>query len=242
MNNRRPRAVAALLAGLLPLLSSVLAGCGGAPSEATAATPAPQSSAATTDHGDAQLPFPLPVIELAGSDEQLGAEHGRRLGDIIRDLHTNYLNAYFASPGQRMLAMAAAAAFESHVAPEHLKEIRALARQTGIEPRQMLLAQCFLDLSAMTACSTVTLPAEASPDGVARFGRNLDFPSFDIADKATVVLLYKPAGDRYGFAAVSWPGMCGVLSGMNEHGLTLANMEVDRGRRMPTAMPYILLY
>src|SRR5207247_2431236 len=106
----------------------------------------------------------------------------------------------------------------------------------------MMLAQCFLDLSAMTACSTVTLPPEASPDGVARFGRNLDFPSFNVADKFTVVLVYKPAGGRYAFAAVGWPGMCGVLSGMNEHGLTLANMEVSRTRRLPAAMPYVLLY
>jgi predicted choloylglycine hydrolase len=36
--------------------------------------------------------------------------------------------------------------------------------------------------------------------------------------------------------------MLGVLSGMNEHGLTLCNMEVTRPLRLPTAMPYILLY
>src|SRR5688500_9903586 len=105
----------------------------------------------------------------------------------------------------------------------------------------MLLAQCFLDLSPMVACSTVTLPASASPDGVARFGRNLDFPSFNIADKRSVVLVYRPQG-RHAFAAVGWPGMVGVLTGMNEHGLTLANMEVTRSVRLPSAMPYTLLY
>jgi hypothetical protein len=36
--------------------------------------------------------------------------------------------------------------------------------------------------------------------------------------------------------------MIGVLSGMNEHGLTLANMEVTRAPRLPGAMPYTLLY
>ena len=87
----------------------------------------------------------------------------------------------------------------------------------------------------------MTLPASASPDGVARFGRNLDFPSFDVADKLSVVQIYRPTG-RNAFMAVGWPGMVGVLSGMNEHGLTLANMEVTRGMRLPTAMPYILLY
>jgi hypothetical protein len=93
----------------------------------------------------------------------------------------------------------------------------------------------------MTACSTITLPSSAAPDGVARFGRNLDFPSFDVADQQTVVLIVRPRG-RYAFASVAWPGMVGVLSGMNEHGLALANMEVDRPRRLPIAMPYPLLY
>lgn len=241
MIHRLPRAMALLFWFFLGFLCTAAPGCGGTP-ETAAVAPQPAAAAGATVVPEKELPFPLPVIELAGTDDRIGAEHGRRLGETIRDLHANYLNAYFSSPGQRVLAMAAAAAFEPRVAPEHLAEIRALAKETKIDARQMLLAQCFLDLSAMTACSTVALPAEASPDGVPRFGRNLDFPSFDVADKATVVLVYKPTGGRYAFAAVGWPGMCGVLSGMNEHGLTLANMEVTRGRRLPTAMPYVLLY
>jgi len=104
-----------------------------------------------------------------------------------------------------------------------------------------MLANCFLDLSPMAACSTITLSSKAAPDGIARFGRNLDFPGFGIADKATVVIIFHPK-DRYQFAAVTWPGLIGVLSGMNEHGLTLASMEVGREMGLPRAMPYILLY
>ncbi|HEX2973571.1 MAG TPA: C45 family peptidase, partial [Tepidisphaeraceae bacterium] len=125
--------------------------------------------------------------------------------------------------------------------PEHKAEIAALAAATGIDPGEMMLANCFLDMMPMTACSTIALPGGAAPDGVARFGRNLDFMSFDIADKYSVLMVVRPK-DRYAFAAVSWPGLIGVLSGMNEHGLALANMEVDRSLRMPAAMPYTLLY
>jgi isopenicillin-N N-acyltransferase like protein len=178
---------------------------------------------------------------MAGTGTEMGASHGEQLGATIRDLHDKYLKAYFDSDGERFLALTAAAAFEQRMLPEHLDEIRALAKSSGVDPRQMLLAQCFLDLSPMTACSTVTLPASASPDGVARFGRNLDFPSFNVADKLTVVQVYRPAG-RNAFMAVGWPGLAGVLSGINEHGLCLANMEVKRGMRLPSAMPYIMLY
>ena len=225
---------AVALASLLSL--SALPGCSAGDANKTTAVATP--AAARVE----EVPFPLPVIEMAGTGEEMGVAHGRQLGDTIRDLHAKYLKAYFSSEGQRFLAMTAAATFEKHVAPEHLEEIRSLAKSSGVDPRQMLLAHCFLDLSPMTACSTVTLPASASPDGVARFGRNLDFPSFNVADKLSVVQVYRPADDRYAFMAVGWPGLAGVLSGMNEHGLALANMEVTRGRRLPAAMPYILLY
>lgn len=185
--------------------------------------------------------FPVPVIDLRGSGSQIGQSHAEQLGAPIRTLFRTYFGRYFTSDAQRNLALMAASAFEAHLSPEHRQEVRALAAQSGLDERQVMLGQCFLDLSAMTACSTVALPAAAAPDGVARFGRNLDFPSFNVADKNSVVLIVRPAG-RYAFASVAWPGMLGVLSGMNEHGLALANMEVDRGRRLPQAMPYTMLY
>lgn len=185
--------------------------------------------------------MPIPVVRLQGDGAQIGSEHAAKLGEQIRSLHAQYLEKWFASPAQRFLATAAARGFEQHLLPEHRAELHALAEGTGIDADQMMLAQCFLDLSPMTACSTVALPADAAPDGVARMGRNLDFPSFNLADKQSVVLIVRPEG-KYAFAAVSWPGLMGVLSGMNEHGLTLTNMEVTRSGSIPVAMPYTLLY
>jgi isopenicillin-N N-acyltransferase-like protein len=226
------------IGSLLSLLAlACVAGCGGG-----SETPALTASPAHAEAGAEVAAFPFPIVELSGTSEQMGTQHGEQMGSTIRSLHNDYLVAYFSNQARRMLAMAAAASFEPRVAPEHLAEIRALAKSSRIPERQMLLAQCFLDLSPMTACSTVTLPASASPDGVARFGRNLDFPSFDIADEHTVVQIFRPADGRHAFMTVGWPGMAGVLSGMNEHGLTVANMEVTRGVRLPAAMPYVLLY
>jgi isopenicillin-N N-acyltransferase like protein len=189
----------------------------------------------------AEAPFPVPVVEMSGSAEQVGTAHARQLGGPIRELFKAYFDRYFQSPAQKKLTMMAATAFRPYLAPEHRDELKAMATGVGMDEREALLAQCFLDLMPMTACSTVGLPAAAAPDGVARMGRNLDFPSFNVADKQSVVMIFRPEG-RYQFASVAWPGMVGVLTGMNEHGLTLANMEVDRGQRLPVAMPYIMLY
>lgn len=181
------------------------------------------------------------IIQLSGTPAQIGAEHGRQLREQIHYLQDHYLKAWFTDPNIYRKALMGAFLFRAQLLTEHSAELGALAEAAGIDPGDAMLGQCFLDLDGMVTCSTITLPADASPDGVARFGRNLDFPSLDIADKYTVLFIVRPQG-RYAFAAVSWPGLLGVLSGMNEHGLTLCNMEVTRPRRMPAAMPYTLLY
>ena len=182
-----------------------------------------------------------PLVELRGDPAQLGEEQGKDLNKQIQLLHKDYLDVYIGSGVRRFVALGTAKLFERYFLPEHLAEVQALAKQTGLDEREAVLAQCFLDLTPMSACSTITLPAAAAPDHVARFGRDLDFPSLNIADKYSTVFVYHPEG-RFQFASVGWPGMIGVLSGMNEHGLALANMEVTREARLPSAMPYTLLY
>ena len=205
-----------------------------------AVTPPIPSSAAPAPAPVAE-PFPIPIVELRGDSAELGAEHGQRLRDSIRTLHDGYLKRYLHSDLERFLALKAADVFRGRIGAAYQDEVGGLAKACDLDAREAMLAQCFLDITGMVACSTVTLPAEASPDHVARFGRDLDFPSFNIADRYTTVFVYHPDG-KYAFASVGWPGMIGVLSGMNEHGLTIANMEVTRGPRLPQALPYTLLY
>lgn len=223
----------------------VLAGCGRAP-EGSDLAPAARPVASAPASVAPPLPPPPPLYEgplvvLQGSSDDLGSEHGHQLSDSINTLYDKYLNVYLGTGARRFLALSAAQLYGTLLPADYRAEVDALASASGIDDREALLAQCFLDISPMTACSTITLPASASPDHVARFGRNLDFPSLQVADKFSTVFVYHPQG-RFSFVSVAWPGMIGVLSGMNEHGLALANMEITRKPRLPQAMPYTLLY
>jgi isopenicillin-N N-acyltransferase like protein len=182
----------------------------------------------------------IPVGEFGGDPAQIGAEHGHRFHDQIIDLFQNYLMARL--PGNiRVEARMAAASFEIYMLPDQRAETQGLADAVGLNVYDAVLAQCYLDLMPLTGCSTIALPSEAAPDEVARLGRNLDFDGGGILDKRSVLIVYHPLG-KYQFASIGWPGMIGVLSGMNEYGLCLVNMEVDRQMRPPMAMPYTLLY
>lgn len=213
--------------------SLLAAGCASAPSPRPIALAAPRAVEKT---------FPVPILVLRGTGSAMGEAHGQQLSAAIHTLHEKYLMMFIANPTQRALAAGAAALFRNQLPPELQAEVQGLARGAGIAESEMMLGQCFLDLTAMTACSTVTLPAGAAPDRIARFGRNLEFPSLGIADKYSTLFIVHPDGGRYAFASVGWPGLIGVLSGMNEHGLSLGNMEVTRSPRLPRAMPYTLLY
>lgn len=181
----------------------------------------------------------IPIVELRGNPQEIGTTHGRHFARTIRMLHDQYLIPLLQ--GELLEARLMAAPFELFMLPEHRVELNALAQAAGLGPMDALLGQCFLDLMPQSGCSTLALPASASPDGVARMGGNLDFPSLQIADKHSVVFIYHPDG-RYQFAAIGWPGMIGLVSGMNEKGLCLRCMEVPRGMRPATGMPYPLLY
>jgi isopenicillin-N N-acyltransferase-like protein len=201
----------------------------------------PQPLAAPAARPTATATAGVPIIHLSGDAEALGASHGRQLGAIIRPAFAKYFGEYFEGETRRRQAAQAVRAFEQFIRPEHLVEIRALAQASNITEGEALLAQAFLDLAAPGACSTLALSASAAPDGVPRMARNLDFFSFDVADRHSTLLIFHPK-DAFAFASVSWLGIVGVLSGMNEHGLCVANMEVPRGPRPPTAMPNLLLY
>lgn len=184
---------------------------------------------------------PIPIVVLEGSGENMGRLAGEKLKSSILPLHDAYMKALFQDSHSRELAIRNAKAYEALIDPEHLAEIRALAKASELDYPHTLLSQCFLDIMPMIACSTISLPAEASPDGVARMARNLDFPSMGVADKSSVIVIYKPDGKCH-FATITWPGLIGALTGMNEHGLVLANMEVTRLPAPAKAMPYVLLY
>ena len=142
------------IVGLLGIL--LLASCGKT-SAPPSAPPSPTASA--------PAPTPVVIVQMEGTAAEIGTAHGKQLGEPMRNLYQLYVGRYFIDAKDRTNALIAAGSFEPRMSDDHRHEITALAGTAQMDRREVVLAQCFLDLSSMVTCSTVTLPASASPIG-----------------------------------------------------------------------------
>lgn len=81
------------------------------------------------------------------------------------------------------------------------------------------IGHALVDL-AMIGCTSTALWGDQTPDGNLIIGRNLDFYAGDKFAEEKVLLFIQP-DDGIPFVSVGWPGMLGVVSGMNKEGLTV---------------------
>lgn len=72
----------------------------------------------------------------------------------------------------------------------------------------------------LVGCSSFAVWGNESADGELLVGRNFDFWVGDDFARNKFLLIVEPDAG-YRFVSVTWPGMVGVLSGMNERGLTV---------------------
>lgn len=73
---------------------------------------------------------------------------------------------------------------------------------------------------ALVGCSSFAAWGNKTEDGSLIIGRNFDFYAGDEFAKEKIIAFTNPT-EGHKFMSVTWGGMIGVVSGMNEHGLTV---------------------
>lgn len=181
------------------------------------------------------------VVHLAGSPEQIGFSQARLLRGSMRAnegvLLDEFRRTVRPAPARWLLLDLAQLRYR-HVdqgfAPERRRELAAGALGFAPDPFSDLFPtyQRFVYLNALydmalsfehsplIGCTTFTFTGAAASEGHALLGRAFDFDVNDVFDDDKAVFFVRENG-ALPFASVAWPGLPGVVSGMNSEGLAL---------------------
>lgn len=155
----------------------------------------------------------IAVLRLQGPPAVLGAQEAALCPAPLRELW-------------RQLVPRALPGALGHVPACYRPELVAIARQLAVPEDLVATADLLLD----SGCTAIVAPA--APAGPLLVGRTVDTGRADLLGRMTCVRMERSPG-RHAVVSVGWPGFGGVISGMNDTGLTgslLLNQTSDAHR------------
>jgi isopenicillin-N N-acyltransferase like protein len=180
-------------------------------------------------------------VGLSGNPEQIGFQHARLLYPEMVENEGILLGRFqgqVSNPVARGLLLDLAELRYAHVdrgmSLSRRIEIAAGARGFRPDPYASLFPtyQRFVYLNALydialsfehsplIGCTTFTIGGDALEDGGGILARAFDFEVDEIFDRHKAVFLVREEG-QIPFASVAWPGLLGVVSGMNAEGVAI---------------------
>jgi hypothetical protein len=173
----------------------------------------------------------VPVLSVGGAPREIGEAVGALAvrpaarmtaypDDLLRHYRARWMRPYLLWAGEKLLR---------NLDEDHRTELEAVARSAPVERSRMVLGNTLFDVKKFLACSALLVEPCRRGTGGTLFGRNLDYPPQGYAHEYGLVTVYRPDGKK-AFVSIGFPGLVGVLTGMNEDGLALGVLEVFQAK------------
>ncbi|MGK7911495.1 MAG: C45 family autoproteolytic acyltransferase/hydrolase [Synechococcus sp.] len=173
----------------------------------------------------------LPVLFLKGTDYEIGLQHGRILKTEIQALTRNFFDAFAQGAGKLFYDYIAPSRLYHlfKAVPQHYQaELHGMADGAELPLSSILLINFFddilnlLELGWAYSCSTV---AAKGAGARTLMGRNLDYNG-DVGNlvRNYQAIVVRQPHNAPATASVTVAGQVGILTGMNQHGLSLGSM------------------
>ncbi len=195
-----------------------------------------------------------------GSAFERGLAHGRLARELVQDQEVYFyeqINKMIPSHNYLRLLKYVIGWFnrnlDKNVIDEYRQEIYGVSRAAsdsfdfvGSKYQRILNYHAAHDIGhalqnmALVGCTSFGTWGEASEDGSMILGRNFDFYVGDNFARNKIILFEKP-DSGYKFMSVTWGGFIGVVSGMNEKGLTVTINAAKTGLPSGSATPVSLV-
>lgn len=198
------------------------------------------------------------LVHLRGRPEELGTEHARLLHDEMVQTESvvwELLDRNVPNAAARALLLDIGQVAYRHVdegfSEERRRELAASALAFRPDPfesrfptfqRFVYLAALYdislaYEHSPLIGCTTFTFSGESAA-GSPLLARAFDFDVDDVFDRKKAVFVVEPEGE-IPFASVAWPGLLGVVSGMNAEGLAVVVHGARAGPVRTTGEPVV---
>jgi hypothetical protein len=174
----------------------------------------------------------IPVLTVEGTSEEIGTQFAELALKHAKKPLLGRVDSYMKQMGWEKqfptMVKFAGVVFVSF--PKNVQQEMTTACKVADVDRNLLTAlNAIPDLAKMGGCSTLVVePKRSSTDGPL-FGRLLDWPPFEELPEYTMVMVCRQK-DKHSFAAVTFPILLGVISGMNDAGLSLSINEISKSK------------
>jgi hypothetical protein len=181
-------------------------------------------------------------VYLEGSPERIGSDHARLLRDPMIDDESALWGDF-----EHFVPVAAARALMMDMGRVRYRDVdrgmssartRELAAEAaGFQPdpfashlptyHRLVFLHALYDIalsfehSPLIGCSAFVLGPGATTDGHTLLARAFDFEAGDEFDRDKAVFFVRAEGGAIPFASVAWPGLVGVMTGMNAEGVAI---------------------
>ena len=203
------------------------------------ATAAPAAAAPRVDRQEGEPP----VVYLEGGPYELGLQHGRLLQP---EVHASVEETLAHFRGALRVPLVSGflinrwldwiyAQAEPFIPPDYKEEMRGLAEGSGVPLREIHRLHAIPDATG-TGCSSLAVFGHATTDGRLYHTRNLDWNIKAGVQRHAAVFVVHPARG-VPFINVGYAGFIGVLSGINAHGVSVAQIGAETADETFAGMP-----
>ena len=191
----------------------------------------------------------VPVLTLAGTPEEIGAQFAELALKPADKPLLGRVDSYMKQMGweKQFPTMVRFAGIVYVQFPKSQQtELATACKVAKVDRNLMTALNAIPDLAKIGGCSTLVVEPARSTTGGPLFGRNLDWPPFEKLPDYTLVIVFH-AKEKHAVAAVTFPFMLGVISGMNDAGLCLTINQIGEskdGSKSPNmnGMPMLFLF
>jgi isopenicillin-N N-acyltransferase-like protein len=199
----------------------------------------------------------LPVLTLKGTPTEMGEQAAMLVAKPANKLlkFPEELLAHLATPAGKALLMPGllknSQALYQNFPTAYRDETEAVLKHSGIPRETFIFGNTVFDqkhlLMSLFGCSAVIVEKDRSSTGQPFLARNMDYMGLGYLQDYTLVTIYQQPGKK-AFASIGFPGTIGVISGINEAGLSIASLETtgttpEGGPAYdPNGIPFLLNY